>query len=136
MTSTKAETHTNILYGNTNYQQLAQMNSVTKIQVIFICSDWQKNEHSDWSISFFHSFDRLFQKKAWEDANPGETYIDRALELMKNSGAGKFTLTHMQIVEDNANGDAGTEGGSDDSVDFESCNGGSKGNWSSILTFN
>lgn len=35
MTLTKAETHTNILYGNTNYQQLSQMNSVTKSQVIF-----------------------------------------------------------------------------------------------------
>ena len=53
---------------------------------------------------------------------------------MKNSGAGKFSLSHMQIEEDNANGDAGSEGGSDESVEFESCNG-TKGNGSSILTF-
>ena len=135
MTLPKAETHTNIMYGNTNYQQLAQMNSVTKSQVIFlIFSDWSFTKHSDWSISFNFSFEGLFQKKAWEDANPGETYIDRALELMKNSGAGKFTLTHMQLAEDNANGDAGTEGGSDQGVDFDdSCNG-TKGNGNLILT--
>ena len=61
MTLPKAETHTNILYGNTNYQQLAQMNSVTKSQVIFLVfSDWPLTEHSDWSISFNFSFEGLF----------------------------------------------------------------------------
>ena len=61
MTLPKAETHTNILYGNTNYQQLAQMNSVTKSQVIFLVfSDWPLTGHSDWSISSNFSFEGLF----------------------------------------------------------------------------
>merc|ERR1719284_28825 len=68
------KTHTSILYGNTNYQALAGMNSVTKVQ-----------------------------KADFEELNPGRTYIDRAIELYQNSGMGKFSISHYPVAEDNAN---------------------------------
>ena len=55
------------MYGNTNYQQMAGMNSVTKVQ-----------------------------RAAYEEQNPGETYMDRAVGLFQRSGVGKFSISHYQ----------------------------------------
>ena len=38
-----------------------------------------------------------------QNPSKGRTYLDRAIELYQNSGMGKFSISHYQVAEDNAN---------------------------------